>query len=444
MPTSNLDRHLYLPKHNPRRWRAVLLWIALAVGNAWCAALIAALPATAPSSSTSETKEIPMSTIETEEFKWGLSVSHYALDAGTPRVETLQYGNWFKDAQGNVVKQFYKSFTGYGWGGTPMGGNARMDRLPKTMRLSYYDYQENLFYELAAEIPMRKLYELFKQKTVDYSLDLGKPIPRYSALTIGIAPGGFVMLWADSGDGKDQVELAGPFQATTMVGMSVQRYNSETKPAFPINPNRWEKLSDHALKPETVERLKVGWVPDNTYYRKQRIRYPWRYRMSGNAKLLEFEEIQGNQEHFYFGPWQMANYNSMGAMRGIPSSATFWFNDDKGKRHSLFMRLSTTFRVNTERDLSAVWAAFETAFPKQELWQNDYAPSEDEMATVDVNLSEDLGHCTATLVKGSQRIDLPIGRLILLDLAPYAHWNGQETPTPEEIKRLVNGPDYKP
>lgn len=385
-----------------------------------------------------------MNTIETEQFTWGLSFSTYGIDLGNTGIETLQYGNWLKDARGNEVMRFYPGASGWGRGAGGIGTEPRLSALPKTLHLAYYDYQEDRFYELQAELPQKKLYDLFKQTMVDYDMMVGKIIPRFDSLTIGVAPQGYVMVWASRGDGLNQVELAGPLKATVMQGMTVERYNRETKPAFPLDPDRWAYLSDGTkLKPETVAKLKSGWLPDTAYYEMQRIKYPWRYRLSGNARLDEIEERQGNQEHFYYGPWQMPEYKNLGAMRGVPEGAVFWFTDKAGKRHRVAIDFSGKARVAGEQDISEMFAAFEQVFPKHELWQNDYLPSEDEMATVDIHVSEDFKTYTATLIKGNQSVPLKIYGTQLFDLEPYAHAYLQKSPTPEQRKLLVNGPDAK-
>src|SRR5450830_859100 len=71
--------------------------------------------------------------------------------------------NWLKDAQGDTVARFFSGFGAtWGAGSSDMGGtNPKGSRLPKTIHLSYYDYQEDRFYRLEAELPLHRIYELF-------------------------------------------------------------------------------------------------------------------------------------------------------------------------------------------------------------------------------------------------------------------------------------------
>jgi len=389
-------------------------------------------------------KETAMPAYETEEFIWGLRTSHYYLDSGSTYLENIERQNWMKDAQGKVVAQWFGAGNVWGKGGGPMGGDERRARLPKTLRTTYYDYQEDRFYQLDAELPLQKLYALFKETVVSAGMSYGKVVPKFDTFMIGIAPQGHVVVWIGGRGGDDQIEL-GVYKAQISRNMTVDGYNA-TKPAVPLTANRWDEMSDlgtyrTGLKPETVAKLKTGWMPELAYYLKQRTKYPWRYRMSGNAHLLEIMEGQGNQEHFYVGPWMMGLYKSTAEMRGIPSAATLWFNDLKGKRHSLWLGFYSKERVAGEPDLGAVWDAFETVFPGRKPEDNDYLPGDNDMATLDIHVSDDLKTYTATLIKGEQRINIPIGDTQFFDLEPYAHGPGQPTRKPEVVKLLQNGPE---
>lgn len=335
----------------------------------------------------------------------------------------------------------------WGLGGRPMGGDPYLARLPKTMRLRYYDYQEDRFYQLDTELPQKRIYELFTQKTIDRDMKLGQIIPRYTALMVGIAPQGHIVLWVLKGDGRDQVELA-TFKAQPMPDMTIERYNSTGHygsnggRAFPINADRWKIISQStALKPETVAKLKSGWLPSADRYLQQRIKYPWRYSMSGNGRLLEFTETQGNQEHFYIAPWMLQQYQNTATMRGVAQTTTMWFNDMQGRRHSVFLPFYTQKPVAGEPDLTPIWQAYEKLFPGRKVEDNDYWPGEQDMATLDIHVSDDLKTFTATLIKGDQRIPLPIGKTQFFDLEPFAHWPGQATPPADVIKRFQGGPD---
>jgi hypothetical protein len=391
-------------------------------------------------------QETPMSAIQTEIFKWSINVSNYNVDAGSVKIVTLAApDNWFKDASGKEVTRWFGAGGMWGVGGTPMGGNNIKSALPKTFGLAYYDYIENKFYELVGELEQRKIYELFKQQTVDNDNHLGAIIPRYKKLILGIAPQGHIMVWVSSENGADQVELAS-YRATERKGVTVASYNaSQSSDFFHIRTDYWAKDIEHGgirkLKAETTAKIKAGWLPSADYYlRKQRIKYPWRYSMSGNARLVEFSERLGNTERNTVYPWEFSLKQNLAQLKGVPREATLYFNDKAGKRHYVALHFFRKDRVSTEPDLTEVFAAFEKLFPGRTLEQNHDYPAEAEMATLDINVSDDLTEYTATLIKGNQRIDFPLAFAQRQDLSPYAYWTNAETPEPAVLKLLLNGP----
>jgi hypothetical protein len=324
-----------------------------------------------------------------------------------------------------------------------MGGPDRDGaRLPKTLRLSYYDTLEDRFYQLDAELPLRRLFELFIEapKIVAKKATYGKVRPRYEDLRIGIAPDGHVMLWV-WGLGS-QVELA-TYRARMLEGMTAQSYNASRPPAsFALDEDRWLGLD--RMKPATVERVKAGWRPDPMWYMRHiRVKFPWRHVLTGNvSRVTELESYQGNAEAENIGQWEMSNYVQVNRLRGIPESAFFWFHDREGKRHYLWLQFFLRERAVSEADLREVRAAFDQAFPGRKLEDNDQLPSDADMAWVEVNVSDDFKTFTAFLVKGDVRLPLPVGKTQHFELAPFTHWQGNKSEeiTPEVRKLFQMGP----
>jgi hypothetical protein len=194
------------------------------------------------------------------------------MDAGDVDIETLINDCWFVDARG-VKRQFYRSRGGYGVGGTPIGGDRTKMPLPKTLHLQYYDYQFGRFYQLYVALPQQKLYDLFKQRTIDIDADDKPVVPRFNEVVIGIAPNGFIMLWASVDGGYDEVELMGPLTAINIDGLTVAMYNQSVRESFWLATDRFDYLSrNDGIKPETLAKLKTGWLPDSRYYELRRIK----------------------------------------------------------------------------------------------------------------------------------------------------------------------------
>ncbi len=389
-----------------------------------------------------------MNAYATDVMKWDVSFCSYGIDIdskGQSDLETLRSDNWFKDAEGNLVAKFFSGFgAAWGAGASGMGGpNGKGSRLPKTFRLTYYDFLEDKFYQLDGDLPQQRIHALFQHKIVDKDVNYGKVRARFDDLRLGVAPLGHVMLWA-AGVGN-QVELQ-TYRAVELPGMTRASYNASLPGGtFTLMADRWKALAGGRLKADTLERIKAGWVPDPGWYmRAIRVKFPWRHRLTGNVtQMTELESYQGNAEAQSVGAWEVALYQNTTAMRGIPKTAKFWFIDRAGTRHHLWLSFSLRERALSEKDLTEVRAAFDLMFPGRTLEDNEYLPREQDMATVDVHVSDDFKTFTANLVKGDMRLPLPVGKTQHFVLEPYTHWPGNkaEDITPEERRLFQLGPD---
>ena len=385
-------------------------------------------------------------------FKWDVTFCRYGIDIDTKAqgsVKTLWNDNWLKDADGNEIASFYTGFgAAWGSGSSGMGGpNPKGSRLPKTMRLTYYDFLEDRFYQLDAELPLHRLYDLFSQRTVDKTLKYGEVRPRFDDLRIGVATQGHVMVWAAGV--ANLIELQ-TYQARELKGLTRKSYNASLPGGtFTLMEDRDLALfKGGRMQPETIKRIQEGWVPSPTWYmRTARVTYPWRHRLTGNVlQVTEIESYQGNPGAQSVGYWEMDIYNTGTAMRGVPETAKFWFIDLKRQRHHLWLSFYLRPRAVAEADLSEVRAAFATMFPGRQLEDNAYWPGQDEMASVEVHITEDFKNITASLVKGTMRLPLPVGKTQHFELEPYTHWPGDtsESVTPEMRKLFQYGPSTWP
>lgn len=111
-------------------------------------------------------------------------------------------------ADGTWLRTLDGSGGPWGFGGIPLGGNAVNMPLPEVMRVTYFDYYDNQFYQLVQTLPKEKIQQLFTQKhRIAYD---GTP-EAYDALEIGFAPKGWIILTA-SGSGRIRKEV-GAWQA---------------------------------------------------------------------------------------------------------------------------------------------------------------------------------------------------------------------------------------
>jgi hypothetical protein len=400
-------------------------------------------------------EDLTMSVYEVEKFNWGVTQS----DTG----EVLKFDlntsndiitNKMFDAQGNEVERWLSNGQ-WGRGSHGMGGDITEKRIPKYFQIAYYDYVEDTFYQLRGELPQQRLYELFKQKTVDVrssGISRGRVIQRFNQIQIGVAPKGYVIVWVGSDGHSDQVEI-GQYQAQINSNLTPSEYNKkygqgvsfELVDRWPLlkewNMGKWDQKGE-AL----VAKLKTGWLPTPEYYQMARVKYPYRIEMTGNAQLVEYQGRYANKEREFVLNRDLAKAQTQ--LKGAPEDLWLFFNDKQGQRHSVRIDFYQKGRIKAEPDMngfigepdiSTVWDAFHKLMPNRTIADNDKPVNDTDMATLEIHMSEDMGEVLAYLVKGNQRIELPLYKAELEDLKPYSYYQDEESPPAEVIERIKNG-----
>jgi len=384
--------------------------------------------------------------MDTQTFKWEVDTCAYGFELD-PRayapMKTLMRDNSLYDAQGREIAGFYSPFgAAWGRGSDLMGGPSKEKGapLPKRLKLTYYDYLYNRFYQLDTELPLARLHALFSQKSVDKDNNYGQVRPRFEILRVGVAPDGYVMLWA-SGYTDSQVEL-GSYRAKELTGITPKSYNESLDRGFKLIEDQFEGLRDGRVKAEAWARIQAGWRPDPMHYMRDiRVKYPWKYKLTGAAaRIVELISAQGDQQSEGVGAWEMGAYQDSRALRGVPEAAKFWFLDHAGKRHHLWLRFWRRERALSEADLSEVFATFESMFGKYKPEDDFKVLNPEDWGTVEVHVGEDFKTFSATLVRGNKRVPLPVGRTQYFPLNPHAHWPEQATPAPDVVKLFQEGP----
>ena len=388
-------------------------------------------------------EDITMPAYEVQKFNWGAGASFYSIehlgqDGGS--FIPVPQENWMKDAQGNIVASWLKDGDWWGGGGGEgMGKKPDMDRLPKTLRVTWYDYADDSFYQLDAELPSQKwLYELMQQKAV-FAGSGGNPIAgfRYDAFQVGMAPKGLVILWLMKRGGDYQLELA-HYQARKMEGMTLAKYQEHyvSSTEHVVTREEWlkEEEVDKFYRPETLAKLRAGWTPTQDWYLRLRTKYPYRFAMTGNAHLDEYRVYYGNEEANFVLGYEIERENQ--TLKAVPKGVRLYFHDNAGQRYWMDMKFHEGAYNSGERDLTAIQKVFETMFPNRTAEDNDKPAKTEDFATMEVHVNDAMNSMSVELVKGTQRIDVKRYDLYVQKLAPDTFYPGVPAPT-EEQKRLI-------
>ena len=394
-------------------------------------------------------EEITMPTYEVKKFNWGAGASFYSIehlgqDGGA--FFPVPNENWMKDAQGNIVASWLKD--GDWWGGGTAGGMAKkadFDRLPKTMRVTWYDYADDSFYQLDAELPPQPLlYELMQQKGIDTNLAEGNitTVPRYDTFQVGMGPKGLVILWLQ-GKYYYQTELA-HYQARKIEGLTLAQYNQTLTEGYgQMSREAWFKEQDNQkfYQPETIAKLKSGWTPSQDWYLRLRTKYPYRFTMTGNAHLDEYEVYYGNEEsNFVFGFDRAKDEQTL---KAVPKGVRLYFHDNVGQRYWMEVKFHEGAYNSGERDLTGIQKVFETLFPNRSAADNDKPVKQEDFASMEFHVNDAMNSMSVDLVKGNQRISIDRYGVNVQKLRPYTFYPNVPEPTPEQKRLIEFGPQSK-
>jgi hypothetical protein len=386
--------------------------------------------------------------VATAKVSYGVKMSVYSISSmASSMIEMIDGRNYMLDAQGNKVRRWFGEGGGFGAGGTPMGGEARVTSLPKTVHLAYYDHAERMAYEGEFELPMQRMYELFQLKTLGDWGDAANPEkvrPFYKFIKFGIAPNGYVVVWL-SGD-EEQMEL-GQYWIKPLPNFSPKEYNkgygstgaNRISIEMEENSEKWWPSVD--TSPEVVQKLKKGWKPSYTTWEERRVQYPWRVKLKAPFKLTDYQVVyEFNQAEMIY-PWRMKSQEAP-RLRPVPRSFNLGFNDSKGQRYIINVSLYDSFYGVYQADITEVREAFKKIYPERTVKDHDKPVSEGEMATVEVEVDETMDNVSAYVVKGQARYEIPVNKAKLIKVAPYTYSRTLPPSTPEEISAFELGPEW--
>lgn len=255
------------------------------------------------------------------------------------------------------------AFVHAGWGnsGCVMDIGSRKKSLPDSLAITWISYAENKFYSGRFALPKEKMSDLFKKGFLDHNTN---EVRNYNYLTLGMTPGGAVVLWLAGG--YKQVEV-GKFQAHE-VKLTAQELGKDY--AYIFRPdfakNTYEEGISKDLRDQTA---KVGFKADQVDQWLKR--YNWHSTV--NPKTVKFFEVYckylNREEEEIFGP-ELLN-NTFG-QRAAPKEVNVVWIDSKGRKmitniifdadeiQSVFNKLSQNakaelnFEVNPEEYTVAV------------------------------------------------------------------------------------------
>jgi hypothetical protein len=215
------------------------------------------------------------------------------------------------------------AFVHAGWGnsGCIMDKGPNKKPVPDSLSITWLSYAENKFYRGRFALPEQKISELFKKGFLDHHTNKQR---NYDYLTLGMTPGGTVVLWLAGG--HKQVEV-GKFQAKE-VQLTAQEFGADYAHIF--KPGFAKNAYERNLPKELREKAeKEGFKTDQVD--KWLKRYNWRF--TANFTAAKFYEIYSKylnaEEEEIFDASLLKNDFEQ---RAVPKEIDVTWIDQKGRK----------------------------------------------------------------------------------------------------------------
>jgi len=241
---------------------------------------------------------------------------------GAPKLYPMKIitGSFFDPTGGSLYipnKALLHHGWGRGWSNHIVGDNLKV--LPNRVALSFFSYTENKFYDAKFTLPYEKILKLFK---AGYTNPRDGEHTTFDQLNVGVAPGGYVSVWAEGMDRRVEVFTG---YATEEEG----RWESiTTNPDITREKFVQVELEDSMTKDELLA-LKQNGIPFGLWETYSK-RYNWQLVLNGMAfekNLIDRISYFNGEHDFLYYPMDEA---ILAATRAIPSDFYFvWAREGK-------------------------------------------------------------------------------------------------------------------
>jgi hypothetical protein len=191
----------------------------------------------------------------------------------------------------------------YGWGADGSINIAGEDfkEAPNRITVNWISYAENKSYSADFKLDEKKIDSLFNLGYRDDSNSIGRPT--YDMVKIGLAPGGFVVVWLTGF--ATQIEV-GHFTAEEVPGFDWKKRYSE------INMTEYREHILTKIAPEAQRKITEGKIPFQ-YWNNLRNRYDWIINFNNTPGFMEtiVEFINKEEQHIYKDEIPMLTYQHL-------------------------------------------------------------------------------------------------------------------------------------
>jgi len=252
--------------------------------------------------------------MEKDDFKWGVAVT-------VPREYPIEIHKGYLENDKKMMASFIN--TGLiqdGWtydGDALSGGN----ELPTLLSLTWISYAEKKFWKIETEIDKTtqdKIKQFFKEGYMNKDLNGVWSHITYKKITVGLAPGGIVILWLSGRNKKVEIAQYQAVETFVSVNEFYRNPDEDTQQEF------YDYFYNAYISKETREYIKMNGVPVKLW-KEYRTKYNYRfnihfYKADKESSDRVSEYVNGEKEVIKVE--DLAGYQN----KALPSYCRFWFS----------------------------------------------------------------------------------------------------------------------
>ncbi|MGN7812415.1 DUF2931 family protein [Flavobacterium sp. 22076] len=246
-----------------------------------------------------------------ENFSWGSTIT-------APHKYPVEIHKGYLANDKEMITPYVNTGTSTGdWG---FGNNAYAGgkTIPTNLSLVWISYAEKKFYKIQAVLPDDKILALFKEGYMNKDFDGKWKHITYNDITVGLAPGGLVVIWLT---GKNHSVEVAHYQAKETLVSANEFYRN---PHERNQQEFYDVFYNSEVPKETQEYIKNNGVPV-TLWEEYRTKYNYRFdlqfhKTDKESNDRESEYVNGEKEIV-----KIEDLNSY-QTKALPSYCRFWFS----------------------------------------------------------------------------------------------------------------------
>jgi len=249
-----------------------------------------------------------------ENFSWGAAVT-------APRFYPVEIHKGYLGNDEKMIAEFVSTGTindGWNYDGDVLSGGSEM---PTLLSLTWISYAEKKFWKIETaidQVTQDKIKKLFQEGYMNKDLkDVWSRIT-YKKITIGVAPGGTVILWLSGLNKKVEIAHYQAVEAFVGVNEFYRNPHERTQEEF------YDLFYKSEVSEETQEYIKNSGVPVDLW---EEFRTKYKYRFNIHFYKDDKESFDRSSE-YVSGEKEIIKVEDLGKYqsRGLPSYVRFFFS----------------------------------------------------------------------------------------------------------------------